>query len=416
MSDLTMEERAARLRQWARGETPGPWELVLFPTNRCNLRCAICWQRFVEEIGEVDYKSEIPDQRLLDLVDEAAELGVRNWRFIGGGEPLVRDDLVIAMCEKIRARGMNGSIQTNATRFTPESIQTLIRIGWDLILVSLDAPNAEINDAIRSKGSFGRATKNLRIFSEMKRAAGVKVPYVTVNMVVTNKNWDQMEKMLRLTHELGCDELTPIPLVVQGKQCSEFDLTEEQRAELPNVVRRAEALARELGMPASFQSFVFSEEMTKAQSAHPDRFGIVGDGRFSDAYCFEPWTVIVITAEGGKAGPCCPFWEEKPVDTLRDKSLKELWLGPYMQDIRKRILARKNLPAYCKYCCSDVPARTQKLREILEVSSRPSLSEMGPLNAVRFLSGRLAANLKQRGLRQTLRRGKEWVQIHAGKK
>ncbi len=410
-----MTERADRLRQWARGETPGPWELVLFPTNRCNLRCAICWQRYVEEIGEVDYKSELSDQRLLDLVDEAAELGVRNWRFIGGGEPLVRDELVIALCEKIRARGMNGSIQTNGTRFTPESIQTLIRIGWDLILVSLDGPTAEINDTIRSKGSFERATKNLRLFSELKRAAGVKIPYVTVNMVVTKVNWDKIEDMLRLTHELGCDELTPIPLVVQGKQCAGFDLTEEQRAELPGLVRRAEDLARQLGMPGSFYNFVFSEEMTQAQCAHPERFGIVGDGRFSDAYCFEPWTVMAIKAEDGKAGPCCPFWEEK-VDTLRDKSLKELWLGPYMQDIHKRILERKNLPWYCKNCCSDVPARTQRLREILESFNRPSLSEMGPLKAARFLSGRLAVNLKQRGLRQTLRRGKEWIQIHVGKK
>jgi len=41
---------------------------------------------------------------------------------------------------------------------------------------------------------------------------------------------------------------------------------------------------------------------------------------------------------------------------------------------------------------------------------------MGPLKAARFLSGRLAVNLKQRGLRQTLRRGKEWIQIHVGKK
>ena len=415
MSDPAMEERAERLRQWACGKTPGPWEVVVFPTNRCNLHCAICWQRFVEEFGEVDYASELPDQRLLDLVDEAAELGVRNWRFIGGGEPLVRDDLVMALCERIRARGMNGSIQTNATRFSREMIQTLIRIGWGSILVSLDGPTSEINDAIRSEGSFDRATKNLRLFSELKRAAGVTAPYITLNMVVTNLNCDKMEEMLRLTHELGCNALTPLRLIVQGDRCSGFDLTEEQRAELPEWVRRAEALAQKLGLPASFHDFVFSEQSIQAQCAHPECFGIVGDGRFSDAFCFEPWTVIVITAEDGKAGPCCPFWEEQAVDTLRDKSLKELWLGPYMQDIRRRILSRKDLPAYCKNCCSDVPGRAQELRELLEAALRPSLSEMGPLNAARFMAGRFAANLKQRGLRQTLRRGKEWVQIRIGK-
>ncbi len=414
MSSLAIKERFERLQQWACGETPGPWEVVVFPTNRCNLRCAICWQRYVEEFGEVDYRSELPDQRLLDMIDEGADLGVRDWRFIGGGEPLVRGDLVMALCEKIRAKGMNGSIQTNATRFSPETIQTLIRIGWGLIIASLDGPTAEINDAIRSEGSFESATKNLRLFSELKRAAGVTHPYMSVNMVVTNLNYDKMEEMVRLTHELGCNELTPLKLTVQGERCTQFDLTEEQRAQLPRLVRRAEALARKLGLPASFHNTVFPQESIQAQCAHPECSGIVGDGRFSDAFCFEPWTVLVITAEDGKAGPCCPFWEEK-VDTLRDKSLKELWLGPYMQDIRKRILSREDLPAYCRICCADVPGRTQELRGLFEAALRPSLSEMGPLSAARFMAGRFAENLKQRGLRQTLRRTKEWMQTRSSR-
>lgn len=411
MSDWAIEERYERLRQWERGETPGPWELSVFPTNRCNLRCAICWQRFVEEHGKIDYSSELPDQRLIDLVDEAAELGVRYWRFIGGGEPMLRGDLVVDLCERIRAKGMNGSIQTNGTRFTRQHIETLIRIGWDLILVSLDAPSAEVNDTIRSAGSFESATNNLRLFHELKRAAGSNNPYITLNMAVTGLNCDRLEDMVRLAHDLGCTGLVPVRLVVQGDRCAGFDLTEEQRACLPEWVRRAETLANDLGLSTSLHEFVFSAQSTQAQCEHPEQFGIVGDGRFSDAYCFEPWTAMVITAEDGKAGPCCPFWEEK-VDSLRDKTLKELWLGPYMQDVRQRILSRKALPPYCKYCCSDVPERTQTLRTLMVARRQPTLKEMGLLGAVRFAVPRFAANLRERGLGQTLRRGKEWIQLH----
>ncbi len=415
MSDPAMEERAERLRQWARGETPGPWELTVFPTNRCNLHCAICWQRWVEqERGEVDCRSELPDQRLLDLVDEAAELGVRNWRIVGGGEPLVREALVMEMCDRIRARGMNGTLQTNATRFSPENIRKLIRIGWQTIIASLDGPTAEINDAIRSAGSFERATENLRLFSELKRKEGATAPHIIVSMVVTNLNYDKIEEMVRLTHELGCSELTPIRLVVQGDLCAGFALSEKQRAEIPEHVRRAEALAQELGMPASFHHLVFDEQPDQGKCAQSECLGVVGDGRFSDAFCFEPWTAMVIIAEDGRVGPCSPSWDQY-ADTARNKSLKELWLGPYMQDVRRRIRSRRNLPEYCKNCCSDIPGRTRELRALIEAAHRPSLPETGTLSPARSIVKRFSANLKQRGLRQTLRRAKEWAQIRLGK-
>ena len=411
-----LQERAERLLQWERGETPGPWELVVFPTNRCNLRCSICWQRWVEqERGEVDYKSELPDQRLLELVDEAAELGVRYWHIVGGGEPLVREALVMAMCEKICAHGMNGTLQTNATRFSRGNIQQLISMGWGRVTVSLDGPTAEINDAIRSAGSFERATENLRIFSELKRTEGVAHPYIILSMVVTNLNCDKIADMLRLTHELGCDELTPIRLVVQGDLCAGFALSDKQRAELPEQVRRAEALAQELGLPASFHDLVFDEQPAQEGYARAECLGIAGDGRFSDAFCFEPWTTLAIIAEDGRIGPCSPSWELN-ADTARNTSLKELWLDSYMQDIRRRIRSRKNLPEYCKNCCSDIPGRTRTLRTLMETANRPSLSDMGPLGATRFMAGRFAENLKHRGLRQTLRRTKEWFQIRIGKR
>ena len=100
-----------RLHRWQAGETPGPWTITLIPTNRCNLRCEICWQRRTE----ADFGHEVQDSRLEELVDEAAAMGVREWNISGGGEPMARAGLVLSLCERIRERDMNGALQTNAT-------------------------------------------------------------------------------------------------------------------------------------------------------------------------------------------------------------------------------------------------------------------------------------------------------------
>lgn len=64
MSDSPVD----RLLRWEQGDTPGPWYAAIYPTNRCNLRCSICWQR---RFDSLDYSDEVPDERRLALVGNA---------------------------------------------------------------------------------------------------------------------------------------------------------------------------------------------------------------------------------------------------------------------------------------------------------------------------------------------------------
>lgn len=72
-----------RFLQWHKGETPGPWQISYYPTYRCNIRCKICWKQAFEE--PIDRSEEIGKERMLELVDEAADLGVKYWILGGGG-------------------------------------------------------------------------------------------------------------------------------------------------------------------------------------------------------------------------------------------------------------------------------------------------------------------------------------------
>ena len=406
------DTKLSRLLRWQAGETPGPWEILVYPTNRCNLQCKICWQRWAEaEYGKVDCESEVPDERLLRLVDEGAELGIREWGIVGGGEPMIRGDLVMAMCERICQRGMVGGIYTNGTLFTEKQFEHLVRIGWDRVTVSLDGPTAEINDDIRSEGSFERATRNLRLLADLRRRHNVSKPASNINTVTTARNFDKLDKMVELAHELGCVSAGSIELLVQGDLCTGFALRPEQQAELPKHVERAIQTAQRLGVTLNFADLLSVSSIRPSQEAHPEKWGLVGDARFTDSLCFEAWLTMTVIAENGKAGPCCGAWDTE-MQSVQDKSLKEIWLGPYFQKVRAQLMTRTGAPGYCRLCSTHLIMRSEDLRRALLAYPQAKWETMDLKRRLAFAAQHVYTNLRERGLRETLRRAKEWRQIH----
>ena len=241
-----MDSQALRLRQWKAGRKPGPWRVYVFPTYRCNLRCMICarnWQK--DPLANAE---ELSDDRWLRLVDEGADLGVREWFIGGGGEPLLRGDLVMAMCARIRERGMNGVLQTNGTQFTPAQLEQLVDMAWDAVHISLDGPTAEINDAIRFKGAFDKATAALRSLAAIKKERAVRYPRVCVTMVKTAANCAELDNMIALCAEMGVERLQVNDLILYGDAMSGVAPTEEQEAAFREAVAPARVRAQELGI------------------------------------------------------------------------------------------------------------------------------------------------------------------------
>jgi MoaA/NifB/PqqE/SkfB family radical SAM enzyme len=265
-SAAEQDTRLHRLMQWRRGETPGPWQMVVFPTNRCNLKCTMCWQRWVEEKwGQVDHSRELSDERLMRLVDEAADMNVREWNIGGGGDPMVRGELVMRMCARIRERGMNGGIFTNGTLFRRDHLEHLVRIGWDRVDFSLDGPTAAINDAIRSEGSFDRAVAAMRELMEIRGALGATRPVTDVHIVLTRLNFDHLDDMVRMIASLGAKQFGFSFLNVQTDQCATLQLLEHQWRQLPEVSRKMHALGLQLGMASS--AWTIPEALQRKKSA-----------------------------------------------------------------------------------------------------------------------------------------------------
>ena len=122
------------------------------------------------EIDILNKVKPVSDDRYLKLIDEAAKLGVKEVYICGGGEPLVRKDLLLRLMKLIKQKKMHGFLITNGTLFTEEDIIKIIEIGWDNISFSVDGANSRVNDSLRGKrGAFKLAVQNMKRFKELWR-------------------------------------------------------------------------------------------------------------------------------------------------------------------------------------------------------------------------------------------------------
>lgn len=119
-------------------------------SNVCPLNCAFC---FTEDNNPEGLKRalahEMPLERRLRLIDEAAELGCRTINFIGAGEPTI-DPHFWTLLAKMRQRSITPIVYTEATlRLTDRAFaERLYQTGATVVVKVNSLKNAVYQDAI----------------------------------------------------------------------------------------------------------------------------------------------------------------------------------------------------------------------------------------------------------------------------
>ena len=393
---------AARLLKWENEHHAGPWRLKVFPTYRCNIKCGICVRNWCETPRFLF--DELPDERWLRLVDEAASLGVRILTIGGGGEPMLRASLVREMCIKAKEYGMEGALQTNGTLLDREIIESLVLAGWDCVTLSIDAPYAESNDAIRDAGVFNKTLTALEMLHEIKRKHGKEQPTVAIHMTITALNYAYLEEMVPFCLDNHVQMLSASPLLEGGMESTEYVLHSEARSNLPEIIERAIEKADAGGLPHTLNSLLMLDIASRRKSMGSPR-GCQGMQNIATAHCLEPWTSLTVISSG-HASPCCFFWDED-ADSLRDKTLQEVWTGPYLSSFRQQ-MSNGPLPGYCRHCYYP---NTQEHRDLLEFFQQTAARQGASERGWRILSLKAWKSLRKYGLWASLKRYLEWRAI-----
>jgi radical SAM protein with 4Fe4S-binding SPASM domain len=152
-------------------------------TLKCGLSCAHCLA-VSEEAG----LAEMPLDRVRDLIDEVAAMGVGEF-LVTGGEPLAREDLG----EVVGYLGRKGISWTLNTAALPEKSlrEAIARNRPGFVAVSLDGPR-EVHDAFRGRvGAWDQAMEAIRFFKSL----GVRT---CAGTTVTTRNYDHLEETFHL--------------------------------------------------------------------------------------------------------------------------------------------------------------------------------------------------------------------------
>ena len=148
-----------------------PWAILLDPTSACNLHCIGCWA------AEYGNKLNLTFEELDSIITQGKDMGVYVYLFTGG-EPLVRKDDIIRLCEK--HNDCVFSSFTNGTLIDEKFADEMLRVKNFMPAISLEGME-EATDARRGKGTFAKVIRAMDLLRERKLLYGISSCYTSVN-------------------------------------------------------------------------------------------------------------------------------------------------------------------------------------------------------------------------------------------
>ncbi|MGI6727710.1 MAG: radical SAM protein [Anaerovoracaceae bacterium] len=166
-----------------------PWAILLDPTSSCNLHCLGCW---ASEYGD---KMNLDLDTLDSIIVQGKELGTYMYIF-SGGEPLVRKDDIIKLCEK------HDDCQflafTNGTLIDEAFADEMLRVKNFIPAISIEGFEEE-TDFRRGKGTYQAILKAMKILKERKLPFGASCCYTSKNTEVIGS-----EEFFDSLLDMGC--------------------------------------------------------------------------------------------------------------------------------------------------------------------------------------------------------------------
>jgi MoaA/NifB/PqqE/SkfB family radical SAM enzyme len=149
-----------------------PWAILMDPTSACNLKCNGCWA------AEYSKQSNLTYEELDSIVKQGRDLSCYFYLF-SGGEPLVRKDDIIKLCEA-HQDCIFGAF-TNGTLIDEKFCENLKRVGNFIPIISIEGFE-EATDSRRGKGTFKRVVTAMDLLKKNHLAFGFSCCYTSANI------------------------------------------------------------------------------------------------------------------------------------------------------------------------------------------------------------------------------------------
>jgi MoaA/NifB/PqqE/SkfB family radical SAM enzyme len=293
-----------------------PVHIRIKPTNRCNHNCWYCAYRVEglqlgEEMREAD---QIPEAKMMEIVDDLIALGVRAVTFSGGGEPLLYKPLP-AVIDRLAEGGIRVAVLTNGSNLKGRVGEALARHAtW--VRISADAWDDASYTASRGApdGAFTQLLTNMRDF----KASGTKA-VMGVSLIISKDNAAHIAEAVGLFKEAGAGHVKLSAAVVANDAAANNTYHREFKETVNDQIVQAMALN-----DAGFSVLNHYHEMSEG---------------FEKAYSFCPYLMFLTVIGADQRVYTCQdkaYAKAGDMGSIEHRSFRDLW---FSEEHRERLHA-----------------------------------------------------------------------------
>jgi radical SAM protein with 4Fe4S-binding SPASM domain len=319
----------------------------IHPTHYCNLKCLFC-DVPIRCAGKID----LSEEKWTSLIKELCELRPQIVTISGGGEPLLRTNLLIQIMKILHSHDIDIELITNGTLVSDEVAKTIAECCNDY-RVSLHATSMKMDEFLRGvKGSINLSFSGIKKIIRWKNKMKNENLKIDIVMVITKFNLGEIERMIKKASTLGANKVS---LRIVHKWGEKYRPSQKQMKVLNKNLKNYESLAVKNNLEL-FYDFLIEDVLSKNEKLNTNQ-----------TFCMLPFREMVIFADG-RVAPCCNFIidpeDSVAVDSVREKTLSEVWFGEKFNRLREYMIKRNKieLPKTCKECSIDLQPINQRYR------------------------------------------------------
>lgn len=319
---------------------PFPIFIQLIPTNRCNQSCHHCSYRMEgytsNEIFEA--KDEIDFSKLMEIVENCKEMGVKAIELTGGGEPLLHPNFLDLIKEILNAEIEIGLV-TNGSLWTDKHTDLLTHRKVKWIRFSIDAGCSPTYIAIRgtSTNTYKHVRESINELTSLTNR-----PVVGIGYVITKENYTEIRTAVYKAFEDGVDNIR-LSAVFQNEGAKYFESFKD------GVSRVISELQQEFKNQSFKIIDLFSDRVEDLEQGSPDY-----------SFCGFQQASTYIGADYNVYRCCILAYSNRGIlGSLRNQSFMNLW-----DSVEKRSKIRDFDAKQCPRCMFN--AKNQLINYLLD--------------------------------------------------
>lgn len=331
-----------------------PMEILLEITNKCNLRCKMCWLWGEHGVGDRYSGLELNRNEIFELIDELSNF--KPTLTITGGEPFVRSDL-IDILRYIKSNRMKVRILTNGTLLDDKKIQELCEIKVDEVVFSIDGPES-IHDSIRGRGTFRKVSENIRKLAKYRMESNK--PKITTNTTITKLLVGRLKETVDAIRIYTSDVvdtyrfqhlwyITRKELLVSKRVVNKLLKVSAPYMEshlIPTLqVPNPKKIIKEISYVSSIPKVQIFPNLDKLELINFYTENVKTNRR-----CKSPFYFGVVVKPNGDVVFCPDEWITYILGNIRESNLISIWSSRCARKFRLILLRYGSFPM-CKRCC-----------------------------------------------------------------